>query len=457
MLAGFLWLAASGLMASAASAPPPAKPEALTWQKSPERITADIQKWPLRQVLQKVAEKSGWRVYVEPGIDFEVSTRFKEVKTGEALRLLLGRLNYALVPVTNGPSRLLVFRTSRENATLMVRGNAEHGGRVPNELLVRLKTGAEIDQLAKKLGAKVTGRLDGQGRYRLEFEDDEATQAARKALSESSDVESVDDNYYVDRPPDPQQAFGTTIPPVSLQLRPPSGDGRVIVGLIDTGMQSLGGNLDQFILKSISVAGQSNPDPSAPAHGSSMAETILRSLQEITKGSTSVQILPVDVYGPNASTTTFDVAAGVVAAVNGGATVINLSLGSSSDAPFLKALMQEVVARDIIVFAAAGNEPVTTPFYPAAYPDVLAVTANDRGQIADYANRGSFVSLAAPGTSVVYFNGKPFYVVGTSAASAFASGIAAGYMETTKANLEKTTGFMKSNFGVQPVSSTPAK
>ena len=37
-----------------------------------------------------------------------------------------------------------------------------------------------------------------------------------------------------------------------------------------------------------------------------MAETMLRALEMMTKGSTSVQILPIDVYGPNESTSTFD-------------------------------------------------------------------------------------------------------------------------------------------------------
>jgi len=45
-----------------------------------------------------------------------------------------------------------------------------------------------------------------------------------------------------------------------------------------------------------------------------------------------------------------------------------------------------------------ANEPVTTPTYPAAYPGVVAVTATDStGQIASYANRGSFVDLAISG------------------------------------------------------------
>jgi subtilisin family serine protease len=61
----------------------------------------------------------------------------------------------------------------------------------------------------------------------------------------------------------------------------------------------------------------------------------LRSLEIVTKGNTSVQILPVDVYGPNADTTSWNVARGIVEAVNNGANVINLSLGGGGDSVVL--------------------------------------------------------------------------------------------------------------------------
>jgi hypothetical protein len=75
---------------------------------------------------------------------------------------------------------------------------------------------------------------------------------------------------------------------------------------------------------------------------------------------------------------------------------------------------------------------VTTPFYPAAYPGVVAVTAAERGQIAPYANHGSFVDVAAPDSEVFCFNGQSYYVQGTSASAAYTSGMAAGIADATK-------------------------
>jgi thermitase len=144
-----------------------------------------------------------------------------------------------------------------------------------------------------------------------------------------------------------------------------------------------------------------------------------------------VKIQPVDVYGDNETTTTFDVANGAVTAVNNGANILNMSLGSSSDSAFLQKTLSQISAQGIPIYAAAGNEPVTTPTYPAAYPGVVAVTASDQsGKIADYANRGNFIDMIAPGDSIVNFNGQNYLVEGTSTSTAFASGMAAGLADS---------------------------
>ena len=445
-----LWLT----MALLATAPALAA-DTLNWETNRNRVSADIKAGKLIPLLEQIASATGWQVFLEPGTTCAVSAKFDRLPPGEALHLLLRDLNFALVPATNASAKLFVFRSSMENATQSVRpanpaGAGSKGKLIPNELIARLKPGAKIDDLAKLLGAKVIGHIDSLNAYRLQFQDQAAADAARQQLATNPDVASVDSNYSMDRPPSPVGVQGSNLPPPpQLQLKPPSSDGRIIVGLVDTALQPLGNGLDSFLLSPISVAGQAEPDPNDPTHGTSMAETILRSLASMTKGSSSVQILPVDVYGPNVSTTTFDVANGIAQAVNGGANPINLSLGSSGDSPFLDSVIQDASSKNIVFIAAAGNTPVTTPFYPAAYSGVLAVTAIDQGQLASYANRGSFVSLGAPGTSIVYYQNQPWIVQGTSASAAFISGVAAGYMDTTHNGASQAQTFLLSNFGVK--------
>jgi thermitase len=158
-----------------------------------------------------------------------------------------------------------------------------------------------------------------------------------------------------------------------------------------------------------------------------MAETILRAVSQAGNGSSSTRIVAVDVYGANATTTSWNVALGIQAAVDNGATVLNMSLGGTSDSTVLDNIIQQALAQGVVVFAAAGNQPVNTPTYPAAVSGVNAVTAlGAPGQLASYANYGSFVGMALPGASVVYLGNQAWVVQGTSPATAYATGVAAG-------------------------------
>ena len=194
-----------------------------SWSTNRDRVTADIQSLTVERLLGRVASATGWQVFLEPGTSRDVSAKFKDVPPGDALRLLLGDLNFALVPETNASPRLYVFRTSRVNATQRIRpADAKGGARtakvIPNELIVRLKPGAKIEDIARLLGAKVIGRIDGLNAYRLQFQDEAAADAARGQLAGNSDVAGVEPNYVVDAPPAPIQVNPAGAPPLQLTL-----------------------------------------------------------------------------------------------------------------------------------------------------------------------------------------------------------------------------------------------
>src|SRR6185437_10528379 len=89
---------------------------------------------------------------------------------------------------------------------------------------------------------------------------------------------------------------------------------QLVVGLIDTPVQTLPNNLNNFLKPAIHVAGNTTSQKQL-LHGTAMAEKILDAVQSKTGGSSSVKIQPVDVYGDNETTSTFDVANGIVQAV----------------------------------------------------------------------------------------------------------------------------------------------
>ena len=408
-------------------------------------VSAEIDSMPLSKFLENLSKITGWNVYVEPGTTHTVSAKFKQRPIGEAMRLLLGNLSYALVPQTNNPPKFLVFSTAMEEATQFIKpvqSDASLSKPIPDELIVRLKKGEKPDKLFESLGAKVIGYSEALNSYRLKFADEDSAKRARDYLKNNNLVASVDDNYLYRKPSDVAGLLLGYSPETHLNQPANNSGNKFVIGLIDTVVQKTDSPVDSFLLPSVSIAGDSKPPEDQPTHGTAMAETILRGIASVLdKSSTDIKILPLDAYGQNDATTTFEVALGINAAIENNAKIINLSLGGSGDSPFLHDVVKQARNQGIIIFAAAGNTPDGAPVYPAAYPEVIAVTSGDRrGNIAQYANNGDFVDLVAPGTSIITFNGQSYLVSGTSASSAFASGLAAGIASqnnTTTADLEK--------------------
>lgn len=437
--------------------------ELLDWK--PNQVTADIENWPINKVLGRISAQTGWQIFIEPDVDRSVSVKFKELSTSESLQRLLGDLSFALLPRAPGPSQLLVYRTSLQDATQLVPvaepipPESPKNRVIPNELIVTLKPGAKqsIQDLARKLGAKVVSSADGLNAHRLQFKDEASTQAARDQLAEDPDVEASEPNFLVSPPARIEKLQMSSPPAFSLKPKVSNDPNRIIVGLIDTAIQPLGPAMKDFLLPPIQVAGDPGAPGLQPTHATSMAETILHGLSSATAESSgsSVRVLPVDVYGPNQETTTFEVTKGVFAAINAGANVINLSMGGDGDSQILANLIRDTHKQGVLYFGAAGNIPTTNPTYPAAYSDVVAVTAGDRkGKLAPYANRGNFVDVIAPGMSVVEYAGQSYLISGTSAATAYVSGTAAAVRASGK-NASEAESLIRQVLAIKPPGTKP--
>lgn len=438
----------------------------LVWRDREGLVDADLEGWPLAKLLRAISAKTHWQILVEPKLEHAVTAKFSGLKTGEALRRLLGSLNFMLVPATNAPAKLLVFQTSMQAATDVVAAPPEpepppaDKKAIPNELIAILKPGAResIEQIAERLGAKIVGRMADLRAYRLEFDSETAAQSARAQLANDEDVESIQANYAVAKPSPPEPLALGLLPPFTLRPKATTDTSRVVVGLVDTAVQTQGTVLKDFLLPALSVAAKAEPPTDQPTHGTAMAETVLYSLSRSseTANGTPVRLLPVDVYGNDPSTTTFEIAKGIYAAINGGARIVNLSLGGGDDCPLVRAVIKSGHDQGVVFVGAAGNEPVTTPTYPAAYPEVIAATATTRsGQIAAYANRGDFVDVAAPGMSLVPYQNEPYLIVGTSTASANVSAAAALVLSATGQGGSELEAQIRKAFAVKPALGSP--
>ena len=160
-----------------------------------------------------------------------------------------------------------------------------------------------------------------------------------------------------------------------------------------------------------------------------------------------VKIMPVKVLDCQGVGSLSDVAQGMIWAVDHGARIVNLSLGSPYDSTALQSAVQYATSKNVLVVTAAGNcgqassscASVDQVEYPAAYPQVLAVGASDTDDsVAFFSTENSTVDVVAPGRRIISTvpryatwlsaNGYPqSYAVlsGTSQASPFVAGVAA--------------------------------
>ena len=127
------------------------------------------------------------------------------------------------------------------------------------------------------------------------------------------------------------------------------------------------------------------------------------------------------------------------------ADIINLSLGAAGYSTTLQQAVAEARHNQVIIIAAAGNQASSGAYYPAAYDDVIAVSAtNAQEDLASYSNFGSAIDISAPGgegemtlsavinNAVIEADTKAYQ--GTSIATAHISGVVA-LMKSAHADL----------------------
>lgn len=138
-------------------------------------------------------------------------------------------------------------------------------------------------------------------------------------------------------------------------------------------------------------------------------------------------ILPLRVLDAGGAGRLSDLIDAMVYARRRGVRILNLSLVLPIDSPALAEAVADLHAQDLIMFAATGNAAAHV-YWPAAYPETVAVAAVDQaGLRASFSNSGGEVDLAAPGVDILstYKENGYTLLTGTSMATANVSGLAA--------------------------------
>lgn len=315
-------------------------------------------------------------------------------------------------------------------------------GFVPDEVLLRVRAGtsdAYVQRMAQRLGLTLLETqifaLTGQSVQRWRVDSGRSVAAVISALSRYTRVVSAQSNNFyrlqqsADGPPRAPSGSAQYVVD-KLQLsevhRLTAGDG-VAVAVIDSLIDETHPDLTGAVAARFDATGE----PAAPhGHGTGMAGAVAAK-GRLTGVAPRARLLAVRAFGSRATSadaTTFNILKGLDWAAGEGARIVNMSFAGPRD-PLMAEMVAAADKRGIVLIAAVGNAgPRSPPLYPAAYREVIGVTATDAGdRLLTVANRGPQVAVAAPGVDVLLPSpGNGLQVAsGTSAASAHVSGVAA--------------------------------
>jgi subtilisin family serine protease len=197
----------------------------------------------------------------------------------------------------------------------------------------------------------------------------------------------------------------------------------VRIGLIDGGVQRNHPVFREVSIREHGCAGGNVPS----AHGTAVASLLVGHADHFSGVAVGAELYSADVYCGLATGGAVDAVADAFAWMSRERVpVINISLVGPANG-LLEQLVRLVTTRGHIVVAAVGNDgPGAPPLYPAAYPEVVAVTGVDaHRRVLIEACRGKHVDFAAPGADMAAAGLEAEFslVRGTSFAAPIAAGL----------------------------------
>lgn len=169
-------------------------------------------------------------------------------------------------------------------------------------------------------------------------------------------------------------------------------------------------------------------------HGTAVASLAAGSSPDAPGLAPAATVLSIRVMDTDDRSDVFTVTRAVVAAVDAGAQLVNLSLGGYATSEALNRALAYAAERNVLIIAAAGNDAAGRLVWPAADPRVISVGATDAaGRLAAFSNSGPQLHLTAPGVglqSAALGNQRSLFS-GTSAAAPVVTGALAALLSQT--------------------------
>lgn len=171
------------------------------------------------------------------------------------------------------------------------------------------------------------------------------------------------------------------------------------LGLIDGGVDLRHPALRHADVRSFGCGGKRVPS----AHGTAVASLLVGRARRFAGAAPGAVLYAADVYcGEPTGGAATQLLAAFAWLARERVPVINVSLVGPPNAA-LERVVKTLAARGHLIVAAVGNDgPAAPPLYPAAYPEVIAVTGVDaRDRVLPEAGRGPHVAFAAPGADML--------------------------------------------------------
>ena len=177
-----------------------------------------------------------------------------------------------------------------------------------------------------------------------------------------------------------------------------------VVAVIDTGVTAFNDGYGQALAAGYDFINNDSDPADDNGHGSHVSGTIAQATNNgigCRGVAPNTTIMPLKSLGADGSGDVLATIQALDYAVNNGADIINLSLGSDSASTQEETAINAALNAGIVVVAAAGNDgiQVNGVGYPAAYDGVIAVAAVGyaTSDLAYYSNAGPEIVFTAPG------------------------------------------------------------
>jgi hypothetical protein len=315
---------------------------------------------------------------------------------------------------------------------------------IPNELVAEIDgalSTAEADALARRHGleriASQPFPLIGSTIGLFRIVDRRPVDTVRREFAADGSVRSVQFNFrYVLQQANKPAIEGDAAQYAVAQLRLPQAHAlvrgmNVTIAVIDSGVDVKHPELANSVADSFDALGSSE---GPHVHGTGIAGAIVAHAR-LMGSAPEARLLAIRAFGAGskgAQSTSYVILRGLNYAAEHGAQIINMSFAGPKD-PLIERGIAATASRGIVMVAAAGNAGAkSAPLYPAANPNVIAVSGTDaQEKLFAASNRGNHIAVAAPGADIFLPAPDEKYQItsGTSFSAAYVSGIAALLLE----------------------------